>query len=300
MSTTTPPRRKVLICTIMRNAERHLPQWYDLLIGLHCEVRDQYDISLSVYENDSRDETRTWLHHHIGARQRWVPFGKTAEGGPVWLGTETLHTQQYGSIWSVDRLANLAAARQKCLDQVGAATLATFDKIAYVEVDTTYDPVWLSELILAKHPLAAGLGEPDIYSGWSLRSKKHPKESVYLYDTCATRQTKDHTEWRFDLADTWRAASLVKTDLGKLYHNNCLHSVWSTFNCFCVYNAKPFIEGARWGYVNTRLNTGQEYIHDGDYGSGWLECDTVQICEEFRKRYYNKIYLNTNCLVRHG
>lgn len=299
MSTTTPPRRKVLICTIMRNSIAYVDRWETQLAALVEQLEGQYECWFSVVENDSTDGTDEWLRKkHDSCLLYGSVLGSTVTW--QWLSTDKLGTHQYGSVWSVDRLCNLANARQKCLDQVGAATLATFDKIAYVEVDTTYDPVWLSELILAKHPLAAGLGEPDIYSGWSLRSKKHPKESVYLYDTCATRQTKDHTEWRFDLADTWRAASLVKTDLGKLYHNNCLHSVWSTFNCFCVYNAKPFIEGARWGYVNTRLNTGQEYIHDGDYGSGWLECDTVQICEEFRKRYYNKIYLNTNCLVRHG
>lgn len=289
--------KRLLICTIMRDAEPHARRWYDQLIEFDRRIRDEYETSLSVYENDSRDETRAWLHQWVGPRQRWIPFGKTTKSGPVWLTTETLGTARYGSIWSEDRIRNLAAARQKCLDQAG--DLSRFDKIAYIEPDVTYDPVWAAELVLARHPAQAGI-EPDIYSGWSLRTLKHPKESTFLYDTCATRATSADTCWDVnEEGGKWRGKSIVRTDLGGV-DSNCLHRVWSTFNCFCVYNAKPFKEGLRWGYVNHRLDPSGIYIDDGDYGSGWLDADTSVMCEEFRARGYSNVLLNTNVLIRHG
>ncbi len=298
MSTTTQPRRKVLICTIMRNSIAYVDRWETQLAALVKQIEGQYECWFSVVENDSVDGTDEWLRKkHDSCRLYESVLGSKVTW--QWLSTDKLGTQQYGSVWSVDRLHNLANARQKCLDQVGAATLATFDKIAYIEPDVTYDPQWLKELILARHPAAAGLGEPDIYSGWSLRSESHPKESHFLFDTCATRQEDSHTEWRFDLADSWRGKSLVRTDLGGV-DNNCLHNIWSTFNCFCVYNAKPFKEGARWGYLNERLNVGQGGVAGWTAPHQFLDADTSVMCEIFRARGYNKVYLNTNCLVRHA
>jgi hypothetical protein len=210
------------------------------------------------------------------------------------LNSENLGTKQYASIWSLDRLRNLAAYRQKAINQVGHLD---FDKIAFIEPDVSYDPKWCSELINAKHPEQVGI-VPDIYSGWSLRSERHPKESVFLYDTCATRQTKYDLCWEFGKENLWRGKSLIKTHISDI-DSNCLHQVWSTFNCFCVYNIKPFKEGLKWSYINKRLSNGQEFINDGDYGSGWLDADTVVICEDFRERGHSNILINTNCIVRH-
>ncbi len=219
---------------------------------------------------------------------------------PITLVRENIGTAQYGSVWNVDRLRNLANARQKCLE---LTYLFKFDKIAYIEPDVSYDPNWCKELILARHPISTGLGEPDVYSGWSLRSDAHPKESQFLYDTCATRATEDDLTW--DITENfgkWRGESLIKTDLGGV-DSNCLHKVWSTFNCFCVYNAKPFIDGLKWDYINRRLDTGQQYIDAGPGAlslGGFLDADTSVMCELFREGGYDKIFLNTNCLVRHS
>ncbi len=282
--------KRVLICTIMRDQRRNVETWLSQLARLwEVLVNNGYEVECSVYENDSTDGTADWLSG--GALRGMPPF--------KWhVSTEKLGTQRYGSVWSFDRLRNLALARQKCLDQAG--DLSRFTKIAYIEPDVTYDPQWCAELILARHPLAAGLGEPDIYSGWSLRTEANPKESVFLYDVCATRATRDDISW--DVSEDcghWRAASVVPTDLGGA-DAMCLHRVWSTFNCFCVYNARPFIEGVKWSWVNHRLNTGQQWIEDGDYGSGWLDGDTPALCETFRAHGYDNVLLNTNCLIRHA
>jgi glycosyltransferase involved in cell wall biosynthesis len=288
--------RRVLLCTIARDCAAHLETWYDLLSKLSLDLLEQGWIAeVSVAENDSKDNTAQWLRNR---KENW-------EGAPCpilkaeafHLSTQTLGTQRYGSIWSLDRLRNLANARQKCLDQVG--DLTRFDKIAYVEVDCTYSPDWCAELILARHPLAAGLGEPDIYSGWSLRSLSNPKESVYLYDVCATRATCYDTSWDITEANgTWRAKTVIPTDLGGA-DAMCLHAVWSAFNCFAVYNAEPFKRGLKWDWANYRLDTGQGSVVGVGGHIGALDADTSCICESFRAHGFNKVFLNTNCLTRH-
>lgn len=286
--------KRLLICTIARDCESRLERWWNCLANLsELLLGHGYVVELSVVENDSKDGTAQWLRER---RENWLgapcPHLK-AEA--FHLSTETLGTQRYGSVWSVDRLRNLAAARQKCLDQVGAE-LYTFDKIAFVEVDVTYDPRWCAELILARHPLAAGLGEPDIYSGWSLRTEANPKESVFLYDCCATRQEECHRTWDFANEGEWRPSSVIPTDLGG-HDAMCLHGVWSTFNGFCVYNARPFKEGLRWDCWNHRLDTGQVRSPDG---LASLDADTSVMCESFRAHGYDKVFLNTNALIRHS
>ncbi len=283
--------KRVLLCTIMRDCLPTMGGWIDGILGLVRELRGQYEVEVSVYENDSADDTTAPnIEGLLGALR--------CGGTKCHFTSETLGTQRYGSVWNLDRLRNLANARQKCLDQVG--DLSRFDKVAFIEPDVTYDPHWCAELILARHPHAAGIGEPDIYSGWSLRTLANPKESVFLYDTCATRASKDEVVWDInEWNGKWRGKSVVPTDLGGA-DGMCLHEVWSTFNCFCVYNAAYFAEGGKWGYVNHRLNTGQERVKDGDGRVGWLECDTAQMCEAFRARDYDKVFLNTNCLVRHS
>ncbi len=298
--------KRVLIATIIRDSLPHLDAWWAQLTELTRLLQGAYSVSLSVAENDSVDGSGDWLHLRRDQVQ------DTLES--FYLSTDTLGTQRYGSVWNEQRLKQLAAARQRCLDQVGDA-LQGFDKVAFVEPDVTYDPRWCRELILARHPLAAGLGEPDIYSGWSLRTLANPKESNFLFDTCATRATKDDVCWDVtEQCGRWRGATVIPTDLGGP-DSMCLHPVWSTFNGFCVYNTEPFKRGVRWGYVNTRLNNGQQWIDTGVYPhtgvfnqqialqlgvGGYLEADTVCVCESFRAAGYDKVYLNTNCLIRHG
>ncbi len=281
--------KRLLIATIMRNAMPHLHDWTSQLCQLiPILTKEGWEVELTCFENDSVDGTDRNLHdmaRHTGINTRWIT-------------TVKLGTTQYPSVWNADRLRNLAVARQTCLDQAGP--LDRFDKVAYIDVDYTWDPAWCAELVLAHHPAAAGI-EPDIYSGWSLRSLSHPKESIYLYDTCATRATDRDTSW--DIGEDcgrWRGRSLVPTPGMTGVHANCLHRVWSTFNGFCVYNARPFAEGVKWTYWNTRLDPDSgQVVALPNGGIAPLEADTVAICETFRARGYDKVFLNTNCLTRH-
>ncbi len=291
--------KHLLVATIMRNVHPHLERYNAQLAGLRAQLKGHYTVHVSIYENDSTDGTAEWLQR---ARDAGQLHGYCFPDQPPQstITTAKLGTQHYPSIWSVDRLRNLAAARQACLDQA-REQLMVADKVAFIEPDVSWEPEWCSELVLAHHPRAAGLPEPDIYSGWSLRSAAHPKESVFLYDDCATRAGPYDTRWDIgEEGGTWRGNSLVPTPGMTGIQANCLHRLWSTFNCFCVYNAKPFAAGLRWGYINRRLNASGMWIEDGDHGSGWLDADTAVMCERFRDAGYSGIYLNTNCLIRHA
>ena len=270
----------------MRNQEKNVYTWFSQVKRL-AVLCPEYDFFISVYENDSTDSTKIALKILMNDVENSILKNK------IKIVSENIGTKSYGSIWNLDRLRNLANARQKCIDQVGHLD---FDKIAFIEPDVEYDPEWCKELILAKHPEQAGL-VPHIYSGWSLRSNKHPKESCFLYDTCATRQTKTDNCWNFDKESDWRGKTLVQTRFSDI-DSNCLHFIWTTFNCFCVYDSEPFKKGLEWDFQNYRFNTGQELIKDGDIDT-WLDADTVVICEDFRAMGYNNILINTNCLVRH-
>jgi len=62
--------------------------------------------------------------------------------------------------------------------------------------------------------------------------------------------------------------------------------VWSTFNCFCKYNAEPMKNNISFSGFNKRLNK--------------YDCDTAVICENFREAGYNKIVLDGRYSVFHS
>lgn len=285
--------KRLLICSIARNARGSLDRWLSQLIRLEALIRDEWSVTVACAENDSVDGTAEWLRNTAANREALgIPF-------PIHVSTETLGTRQYDLVWDVTRIRRLAAARNKCLEIAGP--LVQFDKIAYVEVDVSWEPSWCKELVLARHPAQAGI-VPHVYSGWSLRALSHPKEAQFLYDTCATRATSRDVCWDVnENAGKWRGESLIRTDLGGV-DSNCLHRVWSTFNCLCVYDAKPFVEGVKWEAVNRYnrwLNPSNIWVDDGDIGSGYTDADTAVMCEAFRDRGYHNVLLNTNCLIRH-
>lgn len=275
--------KKVLICSIIRNQAENLNTWFSQLKNLVQNISNEYECYLSIFENDSVDNTQDLL------KKFDFSFLKDSI-----IEYSILNTKQYESIWSVDRIKNLAFYRQSCIDN-GFKTWYnfSFDKICFIEPDIEYDPKWSKELILSKHPESIDIN-PDIYSGWSLRSNKNPKESMYLYDTCAVRQSKNDIYWNFDNEKKWIDSSLLRTSLSN-EDSNCLHSIYSTFNCFCVYKAEPFYKGIKWGYTNSRINPSDIQLDNNLF----LESDTVNIVENFRENGYKNILLNRNCIIRH-
>jgi glycosyltransferase involved in cell wall biosynthesis len=161
---------------------------------------DGWEFGLSVFENDSTDGSNYWFHDNSDF---WDHHSELV------VATETLRTNYHGSVVNSERVHNLAAARNRCLDAV--ADLSIYDRVVFVEPDVTYDPAQMLELLSTDH---------DICSGYT----SHPDGR--FYDTWATRRQP---------ADEWWDGSIPEAPT----------PVASTFNGVCVYRADPFAEGIR-------------------------------------------------------
>lgn len=103
----------------------------------------------------------------------------------------------------------------------------------------------------------------DVVSSISKTSNEH-------YDKWGTRLNQ---------GDTW-------CDLSNRLNNEEKIDVYATFNCFVIYKSEPILKyNCKFKHMSDVLQT-----HD---------CDTVLICEEFRKNGFNKICLLPNKIVTH-
>lgn len=85
--------------------------------------------------------------------------------------------------------------------------------------------------------------------------------------------------------DSWATRKTENDNEGQLTPANSIEPFWTTFNGFCLYNANPFKEGVRFHWFNKRLNR--------------YDCDTAVICENFREKCYNEIYINRSAIFHH-
>lgn len=194
----------ILISTIIRDREATLNTWYDQLLRL-VDSRPQDKFYISVYENDSIDQSKEMLAS--------FDFTKFVESTIV---SETLGTEYFGSIMSLDRVTNLANARNRTLD----IDLSQIDKVVSVEPDVSFQTLDVHHLLDSSF---------DIYSA---RSWQHD----HFYDTWATRVNEHTRAWCSEYSEG-------------------IHEVWSTYNCLCVYNSAPFKSGVRFSGFNDRLDT---------------------------------------------
>lgn len=78
----------------------------------------------------------------------------------------------------------------------------------------------------------------------------------------------------------------TSTNLTALMNSQQKVDLYATFNCFAIYKSEPFIKhDCKFVYMSDTLG-----LHD---------CDTVLICQEFRKKGFNKICLLPNKIVDH-
>jgi len=171
--------------------------------------------------------------------------------------SEDIGTRHYPSIVDEDRVRNLAIARNKALTAKDMFMEA--DHVLWVEPDLFYAGGLIPSLIMHRE---RGLPEADILSGINIASGESR-----AYDTWATRRTADE-EWG-DRTSDW--------------FDNPVARFYTTFNGVCLYNAEAFRDGVRFGHINERL--------------GKFDCDTVVVCENFRKAGYDRIYVDQslNC-----
>lgn len=241
---------KILICTIIRNQDHNLHFWYEQIKSIVLENKE-IEFYLSVYENNSTDNTKTLLKNFdfsffngsnvISEDVVDVPFFK---GGYDPYGEE-----------SKIRVKLLSECRNKCLNN---EYLNYSDYVLFIEPDIRYD------VKIFKDILNFILNNDyDVVSAISMSGNEH-------YDKWGTRQNQ---------GDTW-------CDLSDRLNGEEKIDVYSTFNCFIIYKSIPIINyGCKFKHMSDVLQT-----HD---------CDTVLICEEFRKNGFNNICLLPNKKVTH-
>jgi hypothetical protein len=231
---------RILISTIIRNREAHVSRWANQLCAL-TKLNPDIEFDLSVFENDSTDNTKQLLAEHEELLLNHF--------SSVLVETQDLNWPYFNSIKEEERVSFLARARNFTIDVIEELEgLEQYSKIVCIEPDIDFDPVELSQLLYTTD---------DIASGYSIL----PGSSNWIYDCWATRVHQMDEEF---------AGPSLPDMPDRL-------DVASTFNCFCVYNAIPFIKGLRFSGTNPLTNR-------------W-DCDTTNICLLFRRSGYNKIGL---------
>ena len=118
---------KILICTIVRNAELTIQRWWENVTKI-ATLYPEIEFSISVYENDSVDNSKNLLTE--------VMKDSSAYFSETFLGLEDLQTDFYESVVDGVRVENLAKARNNCFDQV--KNLDEYDYVLSVEVDAHF------------------------------------------------------------------------------------------------------------------------------------------------------------------
>jgi|TARA_R110000824_G_scaffold140542_3_gene306498 hypothetical protein len=250
---------KILVCTIVRNAELTIPRWWENVTQMTA-LYPEIEFSLSVYENDSIDNSKNLLTERMKDSSAY--FSET------FLGMEDINTQFYQSVVNDNRVDNLARARNNCFNQVN--NLEEYDYAFSVEVDTHFT---VSSLGL----LFQKIGQWDILS---LTSYTEPSLNPSpFYDHWATRLTDKEDMWDNEITED---VPLFKSPLSSLHPKTLVSNkidailpVYATFNLLCLYRMKPILEGCRFSGYSERLES--------------FDCDTTVICEQFHQAGYHKI-----------
>lgn len=236
----------------MRNQENNILNWYQQIKNI-VKQNEQIEFGISVYENNSTDKTSQMLESlNFDFMVHKTIISENLANKPFFQSNHQPYSKE-----SKLRVQLLAESRNKCLE---SNFLKDVNYVLFIEPDIKYDVSIFKELLnfITRNKY-------DIVSAISLGpTGEH-------YDRWGTRLQK---------GDTW-------FDFTPYLFNDEKMDVYSTFNCFVIYNSKPFNDKmVRFKGFSEVLN-----IHD---------CDTVTICEEFRKHNYNKICLLPSCMVHHN
>ena len=211
-------KKKVLIYSIIRNNAKTMDRYYAQVKAIVDRHSDEYEFYLSIYENDSTDDTR-----HQAMSKDWSFFNGVS------IISEKLNTQFFGSVKDAQRVENLAKARNKAIEAGGF--LQQCDYVLMIEGDNLFKTDAVTRL------LRFGEKEPDfdVVSALSIR------DNGTHYDWWATRTGPVYNKGASEVPRNFR-----NLEYGKYY---------STSNGLCLYKTEAFKKGARHGWVN--LYTGE-------------------------------------------
>jgi hypothetical protein len=204
-------KEKILISTIIRNDEDFFINYYNRIVSM-VSYFPEYDFYLSIYENDSTDETKKLIQSCDYSMFKGVS-----------LISENLGTQFYGSTKDEDRVKNLAKARNRALD--GGGFLIDMDYILVIDADVEFKMPSVKKILDFKNKQP----EFSIVSAATLRKDR-------LYDQWATRESHNYDPEMQHKFETYRKEPFKK--------------YYSVSSGFCLYRALPFKQGVRWGHIN--------------------------------------------------
>lgn len=169
--------------------------------------------------------------------------------------SEDLSTNEHGSYKNAERVHLLADARNKSI--INSPYLNIIDKVVSVEPDIKYDAEEMRKLLLSNY---------DIISARSI--ERLDNLDHHIYDSWATRKYEKDASWDYSIL------------------LDGVMPVWTTFNCFCVYNAEAIKKGCLFSGHNHKINS--------------FDCDTAVICELFRDYGYDNIVMDCDTKVFHS
>lgn len=240
-------RKKVLIYSIIRNRENNMDAFYKQIKDIVNTFGD-IEFYLSIYENDSTDGTKAKLFE-----KDW----SFCSG--VSIISENINTPYFGSVKDATRVQILSDARNKAIEAGGFINIV--DQVLMLEGDISFTMKSIERLLTFEK------FEPDfdVVSAVSLRPNgKH-------YDWWATRTSSIYVPGKSELDPMFRTK-----EYGPYY---------STSNGLCLYNAKPFKEGVRHGWINKDTQN--------------FDCEMVVLCQNFRNAGYNKIFIDYKSIAQH-
>jgi hypothetical protein len=241
-----PKKEKILLYSIIRNESKYIDSYHKKLNNI-VKNFPNYEFYLSIYENDSTDDTKQKLQS-----KDWSAFSRVS------LILEDLQTKFYGSVKDGDRVKNLSIARNKAIEAGGF--INDVDYVMMVEADVEFDMNTVSRILSFKNVVP----DFDIVSGITIRNKR-------LYDQWATRKQPVYDEGIYPIEDDYKM---------KAYDR-----YYSTSNGICLYRAKPFQEGIRYGWINKVTNE--------------FDCEMVVVCQSFHDAGYNNVYIIHDAEIYH-
>lgn len=167
-------KEKILISTIVRNRGNKLLNYFNQIENFIEDLKDDYEFSISLYENDSIDNSKELILNND-----YKMFKNK------YLKCENINTDFYGSIINDQRVINFANARNLTIK---STDLDEFDWMLIIEPDIVYTTEDAKKIIKR-----SGLNfKPDIYSGILMMNG-------IPYDRWGTRRTDtDEWGWFFD------------------------------------------------------------------------------------------------------
>jgi len=159
----------ILISTIVRDRAEKLPNYFSQILNFVENLKGEYDFSISIYENDSTDESKLIL-----SNQDFSYFKEH------FVKCENIGTDYYGSIVNEQRVINYANARNKTLENLD---LSKYDWLMIIEPDVIYDFESAKEIITRSQ----APNDVDVYSGVLVMNSRP-------YDLWGMRRS-EHEEW---------------------------------------------------------------------------------------------------------